>query len=55
VRALARSSISALICPADPNVWIHGGELLANRWFGRFLALQVAAALRGIKPEPYTA
>lgn len=38
-----------------PGVFIQGGELQTMRYYGRFLALQVAAVLAGVRPEPVRA
>lgn len=34
------------------GIWIQGGELQTMRYFGKALALQVAAQLAGVRPEP---
>lgn len=34
------------------GVWIQGGELQTMRYYGKFLALQIAAVLAGVRPEP---
>lgn len=33
-------------------IWQMGGELYAMRFYGRYLALQLAAFLAGVRPEP---
>lgn len=33
-------------------IWQNGGELQSMRWMGRFLAMQLAALLSGVRPEP---
>ncbi|CAK5264807.1 unnamed protein product [Mycena citricolor] len=34
------------------KLWVHGGELQTMRYYGRFLALQAAAELAGVRPVP---
>lgn len=34
------------------DVWFHGGELQTMRFYGQYLAMQVAAELAGLRPEP---
>lgn len=34
------------------GIWNQGGELQVMRYYGRFLALQIAAQLAGVRPEP---
>jgi len=34
------------------HIWQNGGELQSMRFYGRFLAMQIAALLAGVRPEP---
>lgn len=34
------------------NIWQMGGELYCMRYYGQFLAMQIAALLAGVRPEP---
>lgn len=34
------------------GIWIQGGELQTMRYYGKFLSLQIAAVLRGVRPQP---
>ncbi|KAF7302875.1 hypothetical protein MKEN_01249700 [Mycena kentingensis (nom. inval.)] len=37
------------------KIWFHGGELQTMRYYGRFLAMQIVAELKGLRPTPWTA
>ncbi|KAF7302460.1 hypothetical protein HMN09_00880100 [Mycena chlorophos] len=37
----------------DERIWFHGGELQTMRYYGQFLAMQIAAELAGIRPTPW--
>ncbi|KAJ7623749.1 hypothetical protein FB45DRAFT_926639 [Roridomyces roridus] len=39
----------------NDRIWFQGGELQSIRHFGKFLALQVAADVAGVRPKPCTA
>jgi len=34
------------------HIWQMGGELYLMRYMGQFLAMQLAALLAGVRPEP---
>lgn len=34
------------------HIWQMGGELYAMRMYGKYLAMQVAAFLAGVRPDP---
>jgi len=34
------------------HIWIHGGELQTMRYYGKFLALQIAAEVAKVRPTP---
>ncbi|KAF7347348.1 hypothetical protein MVEN_01490500 [Mycena venus] len=34
------------------HIWFHGGELQTMRYYGRFLALQIAAEIAKVRPTP---
>ncbi|KAJ7067347.1 hypothetical protein C8F01DRAFT_1342249 [Mycena amicta] len=34
------------------RIWFHGGELQTMRYYGQFLAMQIAAEIAGIRPTP---
>ncbi|KAF7307519.1 hypothetical protein MIND_00546500 [Mycena indigotica] len=34
------------------RIWFHGGELQTMRYYGRFLAMQIAAEIAGVRPSP---
>ncbi|KAJ7919317.1 hypothetical protein B0H13DRAFT_1989290 [Mycena leptocephala] len=36
----------------NDHIWIMGGDLQTMRYFGKFLALQIAAALAKVRPTP---
>lgn len=33
-------------------IWQNGGELQSMRFYGKFLAMQICAFLKGVRPEP---
>ncbi|KAJ6520400.1 hypothetical protein C8R45DRAFT_955016 [Mycena sanguinolenta] len=36
----------------DDRIWFHGGELQTMRYYGKFLALQIAAEIAKVRPTP---
>ncbi|KAK7063707.1 hypothetical protein R3P38DRAFT_2819876 [Favolaschia claudopus] len=36
----------------NDHIWFHGGELQSMRYYGKFLAMQIAAELAKVRPTP---
>jgi hypothetical protein len=42
-----------LIFNSDPGIWYTGGNVAHARFMGRFLALQIAADVKGMPMQVY--